>query len=47
MERTDLPVVTAGQDCDGENPATGRPCLLGQHKGFHRDDAGAEWLDDE
>lgn len=32
-------------DCDGKNPATGRPCVLGYHRGYHRDDAGAQWLD--
>lgn len=32
-------------DCDGKNPVTGRPCLLGHHRGFHRDETGAEWLD--
>ena len=25
---------------------TGRPCTRGGHQGFHRDDTGAEWLDD-
>jgi hypothetical protein len=33
--------------CDGLNPLTGRGCLLGDHQGYHRDDSGAEWLDEE
>ncbi|WP_185442230.1 hypothetical protein [Kribbella qitaiheensis] len=36
--RTDL--------CDGLHPVTSRPCVLGEHKGFHRTADGAEWLDD-
>lgn len=32
--------------CDGKNPTTGRTCVLGHHQGYHRDDAGAEWLDE-
>lgn len=33
-------------DCDGVNPRTGESCVLGDHKGYHRDSAGNEWLDD-
>lgn len=33
--------------CDGANPSTGRVCILGHHSGYHRDSAGAEWLDEE
>jgi hypothetical protein len=32
--------------CDGKNPMTGRVCILGHHNGFHKDDTGAEWLDE-
>jgi hypothetical protein len=32
--------------CDGRNPRTDRLCRLGYHQGYHRDDAGVEWLDD-
>jgi hypothetical protein len=42
------PVLRAAQEleCDGRNPRTGDPCLLGYHRGPHRDEAGFEWLDD-
>ncbi|MET9269160.1 hypothetical protein [Kribbella sp. NPDC003557] len=42
------PVLRAAQDfdCDGINRVTERPCVLGDHRGFHRDEVGAEWLDD-
>jgi hypothetical protein len=33
--------------CEGRNPMTGGICLLGDHEGYHRDDSGAEWLDEE
>jgi hypothetical protein len=33
-------------DCDGKNPMTGRLCTRGDHRGYHRDETGAEWLDD-
>lgn len=41
------PILRAAQDidCDGENPQTGRSCILGHHRGYHRDETGAEWLD--
>ncbi|GAA3077675.1 hypothetical protein JOF29_005165 [Kribbella aluminosa] len=41
------PILRAAQDidCDGENPTTGRSCILGHHQGYHRDETGAEWLD--
>jgi hypothetical protein len=41
------PELRAAQDidCDGENPATGRPCVLGHHNGYHCDSSGAKWLD--
>ncbi|MFI5734271.1 hypothetical protein ACIA49_29415 [Kribbella sp. NPDC051587] len=32
--------------CDGRNPRTDEFCLLGHHRGPHRDEAGDEWLDD-
>ena len=34
------------EPCDGVQPETGRPCVLGHHGGYHRDASGAEWLDD-
>jgi len=42
------PILRSSHDieCDGKNPATGRSCILGHHKGFHRDESGTEWLDD-
>jgi len=40
------PELHAAERCDGENPMTGRPCIRGDHKGFHRDAIGADWLDD-
>lgn len=36
----------APDPCEGRNPMTGRVCRLGYHQGYHRDDTGAEWLDD-
>ncbi|WP_405063834.1 hypothetical protein OG474_19900 [Kribbella sp. NBC_01505] len=33
--------------CDGLHPNTGMPCILGNHKGYHRTADGAEWLDEE
>lgn len=35
------------QPCEGANPETGRACVVGYHKGYHRDVVGARWLDDE
>jgi hypothetical protein len=32
--------------CEGRNPMTERACRLSHHRGYHRDDTGAEWLDD-
>ena len=32
--------------CDSKNPSTGRICVLGHHNGYHRDETGAEWLDE-
>lgn len=45
---TGWPILRAAQDidCDGNNPTTGRRCVLGHHTGYHRDELGAEWLDD-
>ncbi|RZU15918.1 hypothetical protein EV645_3459 [Kribbella rubisoli] len=45
---TSWPTLRAAQDfeCDGRNPLTDRVCVLGHHQGFHRDEVGAEWLDD-
>ncbi|MFG1910704.1 hypothetical protein [Kribbella sp. NPDC048928] len=42
------PELPAAQDvdCDGENPTTSCRCVLGHHRGRHRDSSGAEWLDD-
>ncbi|TDO45672.1 hypothetical protein EV651_12861 [Kribbella sp. VKM Ac-2571] len=42
------PSLRAAQDfdCDGKNPTSGRSCILGHHQGYHRDETGAEWLDD-
>ena len=49
-ERRELewPVLRSAQDigCYGRNPHTDDACLLGQHHGPHRDQAGVEWLDD-
>jgi hypothetical protein len=46
--RMNWPALKAAQDlaCDGKHPATGRPCVLGHHQGYHRDKTEAEWLDD-
>jgi hypothetical protein len=33
-------------DCDGHNPHTDDPCILGYHQGLHKDETGAVWLDD-
>ncbi|MDX6281977.1 MAG: hypothetical protein QOH03_3048 [Kribbellaceae bacterium] len=43
---TGWPSLHPAERCDGENPMTGRPCINGDHKGYHRDSLGAEWLDD-
>ena len=32
--------------CDGLHPNTGMPCVLGDHKGYHRTADGAKWLDE-
>ena len=42
------PVLRSAQElaCDGRNPNTDDPCILGYHQGPHRDSAGAAWLDD-
>jgi hypothetical protein len=42
------PVLSASrtEPCDGVHPKTGRTCVLGYHNGYHRDAAGAEWLDE-
>lgn len=42
------PVLRSAQesDCDGRNPRSDEPCVLGYHQGPHRDEAGDEWLDD-
>lgn len=44
----DWPVLRSAQelDCDGRNPHTDDPCILGYHQGPHRDEAGTAWLDD-
>ncbi|GAA2818922.1 hypothetical protein GCM10010522_40870 [Kribbella solani] len=46
-DAAEWPVLRAAQDidCDGNNPKTGQRCVLGQHRGYHRDETGAEWLD--
>jgi len=38
--------LTDRDTCDGVHPETGKPCVLGDHKGYHRTADGAEWLDD-
>jgi hypothetical protein len=43
---TGWPELCPAERCDGENPMTGRVCIHGHHKGYHRDATGAEWLDD-
>ena len=43
---TGWPAMRPAEGCDGENPMTGRACINGDHKGYHRDATGAEWLDD-
>lgn len=43
---TGWPSLRPAERCDGENPMTGNPCIIGHHKGYHRDNSGAEWLDD-
>jgi hypothetical protein len=43
---TGWPTLRPAERCDGENPMTGRACINGHHKGYHRDSIGAEWLDD-
>jgi hypothetical protein len=46
--RCDWPVLRSAPEvaCYGQNPHNDDPCALGQHRGPHRDEAGAEWLDD-
>lgn len=41
------PVLRSARDpdCDGRNPHTDDPCLLGYHQGPHTDASGAAWLD--
>lgn len=48
LDEKGWPILRAAQDfdCDGRNPATERPCVLGNHRGYHRDEVGVEWLDD-
>jgi hypothetical protein len=41
------PVLHSADPCDGINPTTARACLRGYHKGYHRNSAGVEWLEDE
>lgn len=41
------PLLHAADPCDGVHPTTGKPCVLGYHKGYHRDMVGTEWLSDE
>ncbi|GAA3110397.1 hypothetical protein JOF29_001362 [Kribbella aluminosa] len=43
------PILYAAQDlaCDGINRLTDRACIVGQHRGYHRDETGARWLDGE
>ncbi|TCC51277.1 hypothetical protein E0H75_14245 [Kribbella capetownensis] len=38
--------TSRSEPCDGCNPVTARPCVLGHHSGYHRDASGAEWLDE-
>lgn len=39
------PVLGASrtEPCDAYHPATGRPCVLGYHDGYHREMSGVEW----
>ncbi|TCC23641.1 hypothetical protein [Kribbella speibonae] len=41
------PVLRSAQEiaCDGINPLTGLACVVGYHRGYHRDKTGARWLD--
>lgn len=32
--------------CYGVHPETGKPCVLGEHKGHHETDDGLQWLDE-
>jgi hypothetical protein len=41
------PILRAAGPCDGINPMTGRSCVRKDHRGYHQDLAGAQWLDDE
>lgn len=41
-----LKLVNEGT-CDGVHPATGKHCVLGEHKGYHQADDGTEWLSDD
>ncbi|MEV6413829.1 hypothetical protein [Kribbella sp. NPDC051718] len=40
------PVLHAADACDGRS-AVGQPCVLGYHKGHHRDALGVEWLSED
>ncbi|MGW6201502.1 hypothetical protein ACWF0M_35510 [Kribbella sp. NPDC055110] len=40
------PALQPAERCDGENPITGTACIIGRHRGYHRDNTGAQWLDD-
>ncbi|WP_344231481.1 hypothetical protein [Kribbella hippodromi] len=42
------PLLRSAQDiaCYGKNPRNDSPCVLGEHRGKHRNAAGVEWLDD-
>ncbi|WP_344149621.1 hypothetical protein [Kribbella yunnanensis] len=45
----DWPILRAAQDlqCDGVHPLTHKACVVGDHRGYHRDESGARWLDGE
>jgi hypothetical protein len=47
IERRWLANVAARRALRRESPMTGRACINGHYKGYHRDASGAEWLDDE
>ncbi|MDX6264248.1 MAG: hypothetical protein QOH84_5936 [Kribbellaceae bacterium] len=45
--RAELDREHAGEKCDGVNPMTQRACVKKYHRGYHRDEVGAEWLEEE
>lgn len=45
QRKREWPVLRSAQEvtCGGLNPRDDLPCVLGQHQGPHRDDAGGTW----